>query len=150
MIAGREPDARVRRLHLVPADHARRLGDADRVRLRGPADAVAADDRAAAGQLLRLADEVPHAQAGLHGGAAGPGLSTRRRRRRMYEIWLVMNIVWEIALDVWPLLLAAAAGLGAAGPGGVSAAAPPAARALAGAGRRRGRGGRWPSSCCRR
>lgn len=26
----------------------------------------------------------------------------------MYEIWLVMNIVWEIALGVWPLLLAAA------------------------------------------
>lgn len=22
----------------------------------------------------------------------------------MYEIWLVMNIVWEIALGVWPLL----------------------------------------------
>jgi len=22
----------------------------------------------------------------------------------MYEIWLVMNIVWEIALDFWPLL----------------------------------------------
>jgi hypothetical protein len=22
----------------------------------------------------------------------------------MYEIWLVMNIVWEIALSVWPLL----------------------------------------------
>ncbi len=27
----------------------------------------------------------------------------------MYEIWLVMNIVWEIALDAWPWLLAAAA-----------------------------------------
>jgi hypothetical protein len=26
----------------------------------------------------------------------------------MYEIWLVMNIVWEIALDLWPLLLGAA------------------------------------------
>ena len=26
----------------------------------------------------------------------------------MYEIWLAMNIVWEIALGVWPLLLAAA------------------------------------------
>jgi hypothetical protein len=26
----------------------------------------------------------------------------------MYEIWLVMNIVWEIALGIWPLLLAAA------------------------------------------
>ncbi|WP_119354646.1 hypothetical protein [Azohydromonas sediminis] len=25
----------------------------------------------------------------------------------MYEIWLVMNIVWEIALDLWPLLLGA-------------------------------------------
>lgn len=25
----------------------------------------------------------------------------------MYEIWLVMNIVWEIALGIWPLLLAA-------------------------------------------
>jgi len=23
----------------------------------------------------------------------------------MYEIWLVMNILWEIALAVWPLLL---------------------------------------------
>jgi NADPH:quinone reductase-like Zn-dependent oxidoreductase len=22
----------------------------------------------------------------------------------MYEIWLVINIVWEIALEVWPLL----------------------------------------------
>lgn len=27
----------------------------------------------------------------------------------MYEIWLAMNIVWEIALGVLPLLLAAAA-----------------------------------------
>lgn len=26
----------------------------------------------------------------------------------MYEIWLMLNIVWEIALGVWPLLLAAA------------------------------------------
>lgn len=26
----------------------------------------------------------------------------------MYEIWLVMNIVWEIALGVWPLLAIAA------------------------------------------
>lgn len=26
----------------------------------------------------------------------------------MYEIWLVMNIVWEIALGIWPLLAAAA------------------------------------------
>ncbi len=26
----------------------------------------------------------------------------------MYEIWLVLNIVWEIALDVWPLLAVAA------------------------------------------
>jgi len=26
----------------------------------------------------------------------------------MYEIWLVMNILWEIALGIWPLLLAAA------------------------------------------
>jgi len=26
----------------------------------------------------------------------------------MYEIWLVINILWEIALGVWPLLLAAA------------------------------------------
>ena len=26
----------------------------------------------------------------------------------MYEIWLVLNIVWEIALGVWPLLLGAA------------------------------------------
>ena len=25
----------------------------------------------------------------------------------MYEIWLVLNIVWEIALGLWPLLLAA-------------------------------------------
>jgi hypothetical protein len=24
----------------------------------------------------------------------------------MYEIWLVMNIVWEIALGIWPLLAA--------------------------------------------
>jgi len=23
----------------------------------------------------------------------------------MYEIWLVMNILWEIALTIWPLLL---------------------------------------------
>lgn len=27
----------------------------------------------------------------------------------MYEIWLVMNIVWEIALGVWPLLVLGAA-----------------------------------------
>ncbi len=27
----------------------------------------------------------------------------------MYEIWLVMNIVWEIALGVWPLLALGAA-----------------------------------------
>ncbi|MBL8384803.1 MAG: hypothetical protein JNM90_17095 [Burkholderiales bacterium] len=26
----------------------------------------------------------------------------------MYEIWLASNIVWEMALTVWPLLLAAA------------------------------------------
>lgn len=26
----------------------------------------------------------------------------------MYEIWLVLNIVWEIALGIWPLLTAAA------------------------------------------
>ncbi len=26
----------------------------------------------------------------------------------MYEIWLMLNIVWEIALGVWPLLLLAA------------------------------------------
>ncbi len=26
----------------------------------------------------------------------------------MYEIWLVMNIVWEIALGFWPLLAAGA------------------------------------------
>jgi hypothetical protein len=26
----------------------------------------------------------------------------------MYEIWLVMNILWELALDAWPLLVAAA------------------------------------------
>lgn len=26
----------------------------------------------------------------------------------MYEIWLVMNIVWEITLDIWPLLAVAA------------------------------------------
>lgn len=25
----------------------------------------------------------------------------------MYEIWLMLNIVWEIALGVWPLLLGA-------------------------------------------
>lgn len=27
----------------------------------------------------------------------------------MYEIWLVMNILWEIALGIWPLLLLLAA-----------------------------------------
>jgi hypothetical protein len=27
----------------------------------------------------------------------------------MYEIWLVLNIVWELALDAWPWLLAVAA-----------------------------------------
>jgi len=26
----------------------------------------------------------------------------------MYEIWLVLNIVWEIALGIWPWLVAAA------------------------------------------
>lgn len=26
----------------------------------------------------------------------------------MYEIWLVLNILWEIALGLWPLLLLAA------------------------------------------
>jgi peptidoglycan biosynthesis protein MviN/MurJ (putative lipid II flippase) len=26
----------------------------------------------------------------------------------MYEIWLMLNIVWEIALGVWPVLLLAA------------------------------------------
>lgn len=26
----------------------------------------------------------------------------------MYEIWLAMNIVWEIAMGIWPLLLLAA------------------------------------------
>jgi hypothetical protein len=26
----------------------------------------------------------------------------------MYEIWLALNIVWEIALGIWPLLLVAA------------------------------------------
>ncbi|MDM7944595.1 MAG: hypothetical protein QUV35_18385 [Hydrogenophaga sp.] len=26
----------------------------------------------------------------------------------MYEIWLMLNIVWEIALELWPLLLGAA------------------------------------------
>jgi hypothetical protein len=26
----------------------------------------------------------------------------------MYEIWLVLNIVWELALDVWPWLVAVA------------------------------------------
>lgn len=26
----------------------------------------------------------------------------------MYEIWLMLNIVWELALDVWPWLLALA------------------------------------------
>lgn len=30
----------------------------------------------------------------------------------MYEIWLVMNIVWEIALGFWPLLAAAAVAWG--------------------------------------
>jgi hypothetical protein len=28
----------------------------------------------------------------------------------MYEIWLAMNIVWEIALGLWPLLALAALG----------------------------------------
>jgi hypothetical protein len=27
----------------------------------------------------------------------------------MYEIWLMLNIVWEIAMSLWPLLLVAAA-----------------------------------------
>ncbi|HEY0843880.1 MAG TPA: hypothetical protein VGE12_00830 [Noviherbaspirillum sp.] len=27
----------------------------------------------------------------------------------MYEIWLMLNIVWEIALDLWPALLVGAA-----------------------------------------
>ena len=27
----------------------------------------------------------------------------------MYEIWLTMNILWEIALEIWPWLLGAAA-----------------------------------------
>ena len=26
----------------------------------------------------------------------------------MYEIWLVINILWEIALSVWPLLAVSA------------------------------------------
>ncbi|MCU0968259.1 MAG: hypothetical protein MUF03_05440 [Rubrivivax sp.] len=26
----------------------------------------------------------------------------------MYEIWLALNILWEIALDVWPLIAAGA------------------------------------------
>ena len=26
----------------------------------------------------------------------------------MYEIWLMMNILWELALGIWPLLLGAA------------------------------------------
>ncbi|MCU0774976.1 MAG: hypothetical protein MUC74_10865 [Ideonella sp.] len=26
----------------------------------------------------------------------------------MYEIWLVLNILWELARDVWPLLVGAA------------------------------------------
>jgi hypothetical protein len=26
----------------------------------------------------------------------------------MYEIWLALNILWEIALDIWPLLLVVA------------------------------------------
>lgn len=30
----------------------------------------------------------------------------------MYEIWLVMNIVWEIALGFWPLLATAAVAWG--------------------------------------
>ncbi len=30
----------------------------------------------------------------------------------MYEIWLVMNIMWEIALGVWPLLAAGAVAWG--------------------------------------
>ncbi len=26
----------------------------------------------------------------------------------MYEVWLMMNILWELALGVWPLVLGAA------------------------------------------
>ena len=26
----------------------------------------------------------------------------------MYEIWLMLNIIWEVALTIWPLLLAGA------------------------------------------
>ena len=25
----------------------------------------------------------------------------------MYELWLMLNILWEVALSVWPMLLAA-------------------------------------------
>jgi len=44
---------------------------------------------------------APWARARLHGGAQWPGLN---RRHDVYEIRLVMNIVWEIALGFWPLL----------------------------------------------
>jgi sulfide:quinone oxidoreductase len=122
VIAGRRARPVLRRLHLVPADRARRLGDADRVRLRRPAHALAADDRPAAGELLGLADEGAHAQARLRGRAQGPGLSHRQTTRSgdasMYEIWLVMNIVWELALAcgrccwaaavLWAVMLATA------------------------------------------
>jgi hypothetical protein len=50
----------------------------------------------------------------------------------MYEIWLTLNIVWELMLDAWPLVLAAAlawvvlTGLALAKGGGWGAALKPA------------------------
>jgi hypothetical protein len=60
-----------------------------------------------------MVDEGTHAQAGLLGGAQGPGLRHHRFNRKikeidMYEIWLLLNIIWEIALSVWPHVLVAA------------------------------------------
>jgi hypothetical protein len=55
----------------------------------------------------------------------------------MYEIWLTLNILWELMLDAWPLVLAAALawavllGLALVRGGGWGAAAKPAALAAA-------------------
>ena len=32
----------------------------------------------------------------------------------MYEIWLMLNIVWELALSIWPWLVALACALAGA------------------------------------
>src|SRR5690606_26786259 len=81
----------------------------DRVRLRRAARAVAARRRPAAGQLVRLDHEDLPAQARLHGGAQGQGLNTEHRH--MYEIWLALNIVYELALANASLVLAYLLGL---------------------------------------